>query len=59
MGANVGLVSMLLADKIQHALLFEPNPIAAARARENVRLNHLNYEVHELALSDQNGGHAL
>jgi len=54
-GANVGLVSMLLADKIEHALLFEPNPIAAARARENVRLNRLAYEVHELALSDQNG----
>jgi FkbM family methyltransferase len=54
-GANVGLVSLLLADKIQHAVLFEPNPIAAARARENLALNHLNYEVHELALSDQAG----
>ncbi len=54
-GANVGLVTLLLADKIKNAILFEPNPIAAARARENLALNHLNYEVHELALSDQAG----
>ena len=54
-GANVGLVSVLLADKVQHGLLFEPNPIAAARARENVRINGLRFEVHEVALSDQSG----
>lgn len=54
-GANVGLVALLLADKIQYALLFEPNPIAARRARENLALNRLNFEVHELALSDTNG----
>lgn len=54
-GANVGLVTLLLADKLQHAILFEPNPIAAARARENLALNHLGFEVHELALSDQVG----
>jgi FkbM family methyltransferase len=54
-GANVGLVSLLLADKIQHAILFEPNPVAAARARENLALNHLGFELHELALSDQAG----
>ena len=54
-GANVGLVSMLLADKIQHALLFEPNPVAAKRARESIALNRLAYQVHELALSDQDG----
>jgi len=54
-GANVGLISLLLADKIHHAILFEPNPAAAARARENLALNHLGFEVHELALSDQAG----
>ncbi len=54
-GANVGLVSLLLADKVQHGMLFEPNPIAAARARENLALNGLNFEVHELALSDMTG----
>jgi predicted RNA methylase len=25
-GANVGLVSLLVADKVEHAILFEPNP---------------------------------
>ena len=54
-GANVGLVTLLLADKVQHALLFEPNPIAAQRARENPALNRLNFEVHDLALSDKTG----
>jgi FkbM family methyltransferase len=54
-GANVGLVSLLLADRMQHGLLFEPNPIAAGRARANLALNGLNFEVHELALSDTTG----
>lgn len=30
-GANVGSVSLLIADKINRAILFEPNPVAAAR----------------------------
>jgi FkbM family methyltransferase len=54
-GANVGMVSLLLADKFQNAWLFEPNPTAADRARENLRLNDLPFAVHEIALSDQNG----
>lgn len=54
-GANVGSVSLLLADKIQDAILFEPNPIAAARARENLARNHLEFRLFELALSDTNG----
>jgi FkbM family methyltransferase len=54
-GANVGLISLLLADKIQGAILFEPNPVAAARARENLALNHLSFEVQEVALSDETG----
>lgn len=54
-GASVGLVTLLLADKVQHALLFEPNPIAAQRARENPALNRLNLELHDLALSDKTG----
>ena len=51
-GANVGSVSILLADKVQHAILFEPNPVAAERARENLAVNRLPFQVHELALSD-------
>jgi FkbM family methyltransferase len=54
-GANVGLVTLLLAEKIQYALLFEPNALAAARARANLELNGLRFEVHELALSDTTG----
>lgn len=54
-GANVGLVSLLLADKLDHALLYEPNHAAASRARENIKLNRLDFEVHQMALSDQTG----
>jgi FkbM family methyltransferase len=54
-GANVGSVSLLLADKVESAILFEPNPVAAARARENLARNHLGFKVYELALSDTNG----
>ena len=54
-GANVGLVSMLLADKVQNAVLFEPNPVAAARAKENIAINSFRFEVQELALSDETG----
>jgi FkbM family methyltransferase len=54
-GANVGSVSLLLADKVEHAILFEPNPVAAARARENMTINQLPFEVHEFAVSDVQG----
>jgi FkbM family methyltransferase len=54
-GANVGSVSLLLSDTIESAILFEPNPVAAARARENLALNRLAYKVYETALSDTNG----
>ena len=54
-GANVGSVTLLLADKIENAILFEPNAVAAARARENLSRNHLDFKVYELALSDTNG----
>ena len=39
---NVGLVSLLVADKVEHAVLFEPNPIAVKRAQENLGINRLN-----------------
>ena len=54
-GANVGSVTLLLADTIEHAILFEPNPVAAARARENLARNKLDFKVYEVALSDSNG----
>ena len=51
-GANVGSICLQLADQVDRAFLFEPNPIAASRARENLLLNNLPFEVHEVALSD-------
>jgi len=54
-GAHVGSVSLLLADKIEDAILFEPNPLAAARARENLARNQLGFKVYEFALSDTSG----
>jgi FkbM family methyltransferase len=54
-GANVGSISLLVADRIDRAILFEPDPVAAARARENARINQLPFEVHELAVSDVQG----
>ena len=53
-GAHVGSVSLLLADKIENAILFEPNAVAAARARENLARNGLGFKVYEFALSDRN-----
>jgi FkbM family methyltransferase len=54
-GANVGSVSLLLADRIDSAILFEPNPLAVARARENIALNQFAFKVYEFALSDTTG----
>ena len=54
-GANVGLVSLLLADKVEHAILFEPNPKVIERAQYNLRLNRLPFEVVPEALSDESG----
>ncbi len=54
-GANVGSISLLLADRIDSAIMFEPNPVAAARARENIALNRLPFEIHEVAVSDVEG----
>ncbi|MFY9845315.1 MAG: FkbM family methyltransferase [Terriglobales bacterium] len=54
-GANVGSVSQSLADRMEDAILFEPNPVAAARARDNLARNQLGFKVYELALSDTSG----
>jgi hypothetical protein len=54
-GANVGLITMLIADRVQHAILFEPNPAAISRAKENLSLNCLNFPIYPLALSDSVG----
>jgi FkbM family methyltransferase len=54
-GGNVGLITLLLADRLDDALLFEPNPAALRRARENLELNGLPFRTFEVALSDGEG----
>jgi FkbM family methyltransferase len=54
-GANIGLVSLLVADRVEHALLFEPNPLAVERATRNLQRNKLKFEVFPKALSDTIG----
>jgi FkbM family methyltransferase len=54
-GANVGLITLLLADRLDDALLFEPNPAAMRRLRENLELNGLAFRSFEIALSDGRG----
>jgi FkbM family methyltransferase len=54
-GASVGLFTLSLADKIDRAILFEPNATAAERAKSNMVRNHLDFEVHAVALSDEMG----
>lgn len=54
-GANVGLMTLLVADKVNHAILFEPNPLGVERARENLKINDLRFDVYGMALSDKMG----
>lgn len=54
-GANVGLLTLLLADIMDQVILFEPNPLAAQRAKENMELNHLNAAVYAMAVSSDDG----
>lgn len=54
-GANVGLMTLLVADLVQDAVLFEPHPLSSARAKENLRLNRLGFALMEMALSDRAG----
>lgn len=54
-GSNVGLFTLSLADRVDHAILFEPNPLSAQHARENLALNFLEFEVVAAALSDEEG----
>lgn len=54
-GANIGLVTLLVADRIGHAILFEPSPLAAKLAQQNLEMNRLAYEIVPVALSDEVG----
>jgi FkbM family methyltransferase len=54
-GSNVGAFCLLLSSALRSAVLFEPNPRAASRARANLRLNGLDFPIHQQALSDHEG----
>jgi FkbM family methyltransferase len=54
-GANVGLFTLSLADRVERAVLFEPDPDAAREAVSNLRLNGKRYQVIQAALSDAGG----
>jgi FkbM family methyltransferase len=55
----VGLITLLVADKVDHAILFEPNPLGVERARENLGINDLKFDVYGVALSDKIGAIAF
>lgn len=59
-GANIGMISILVAKKLQgkHKKIccFEPEPANAQELRENLQLNGLcDIGVHEFALGDKEG----
>lgn len=58
-GANIGTYSLLAGGIVGpegRVDAFEPDPLAAARLRENVALNQLvNTQIHQVALSDVPG----
>lgn len=54
-GANLGVYSLLLKDKIKKAILFEPLPETAEMCQMNLSLNKLDYELNRLALGNFSG----
>jgi FkbM family methyltransferase len=53
-GANIGNHALYLSDVFQQTHCFEPNPIAVARLRENIALNHIeSISVHPIGLSSR------
>lgn len=59
-GANIGAYTLLAAELVGPSGAvdaIEPHPVASARLRENVGLNHYHHvRVHDLALSDNTRG---
>jgi FkbM family methyltransferase len=55
-GAWIGPTVIAAARRADLVVAFEPDPVAAAELRENIRLNDLrNVVVHEVALYNSNG----
>lgn len=54
-GANEGLYTVLFAEMGAHVVAFEPDPRAAHRLRENLRLNAYSADVREQAVYSSTG----
>ena len=56
-GGNVGLYTVLLCRDFSHGWLFEPNPVAARMAIDNISLNNANGRFHviESAIGAEDG----
>lgn len=59
-GANLGVYSVTAAAIADHVVGFEPHPVTAGRARENLDLNEFqNAEIREVGLWDETKTSAL
>lgn len=55
-GANIGLYSCLVADKVTEPVIaFEPHPANADRLEDNIELNSADVSVFQHALADSEG----
>ncbi len=55
-GANIGTHSIAMAREFSRVIAFEPNPVVAAKFRNNIALNGLDsVELVECGLSDEEG----
>lgn len=54
-GANIGIYSLLAAERGAHVIAVEPDARSIERLRENVALNGYDVEIHRAAVSDAPG----
>lgn len=54
-GSNVGTYTCILGDRFKKTIAFEPHPKNAERYRENVKINSINADLYEVALSNDEG----
>lgn len=54
-GANVGVYTCVVGQRVRRTVAIEPHGQTAARLRENVDLNGVDADVYEYALSDRSG----
>ncbi len=54
-GANMGIYPLLLKNKFDFFILFEPIKETAAICEANLKLNKINYEMFEMAVGNETG----